>query len=50
MSAMITPILNSLTDFSNFTTRLPRDVALQPSIDNSSNLDLGRFLSPTPNS
>lgn len=47
MSALITPILNSLTDFA--TTRLPREIALQPVIESNGNIDLGRFLTPTNN-
>lgn len=50
MSAMITPFLNSLTDFSTqLSVRQPRHVALQPAAESSGNLDLSRFLAPTAN-
>ena len=47
MSAIITPFLNSLTDFAtNLSVRQSRHVALQPATDHNGNLDLGRFIAP----
>ncbi len=46
MSTIITPILNTLTDFATALPRTPRHVALQPAAELSGALDIGRFLSP----